>query len=140
MPRSLKLYITGVVVVGALALMAATFLFPFGPTIAALRLVTPGNEAPNQVELLLGVAFWTGLTLVGSANPVQQPRGSQQAVAIAPIMASMFLGGPAVGGWVAAIGTTEVRELKGLIPWYGTLANHAGLVLPDHPRGSHPRS
>jgi putative nucleotidyltransferase with HDIG domain len=129
MPRSLKLYITGVVVVSALALMAATFLFPFGDD-AALRLVTPSNEEPNEVELLLGVAFWTGLTLVGSANPVQQPRGSQQAVAIAPIMASMFIGGPAFGGWVAAIGTTEGRELKGTIPWYGTLANHAGLVLP----------
>jgi putative nucleotidyltransferase with HDIG domain len=45
-------------------------------------------------------------------------------------MAAMFLGGPAVGGWVAAIGTTEVRELRGRIPWYGTLANHAGLVIP----------
>ncbi len=45
-------------------------------------------------------------------------------------MAAMFLGGPAVGGWVAAIGTTEMREIRGRIPWYGTLANHAGLVLP----------
>jgi putative nucleotidyltransferase with HDIG domain len=45
-------------------------------------------------------------------------------------MGSLFLGGPAVAGWVAAIGTTEVRELRGRIPWYGTLANHAALVLP----------
>jgi len=45
-------------------------------------------------------------------------------------MASLFLGGPAVGAWVAAIGTTEVRELRGRIPWYGSLANHAGLVIP----------
>jgi putative nucleotidyltransferase with HDIG domain len=45
-------------------------------------------------------------------------------------MASFMLGGPAVGGWVAAIGTTELRELRGRIPWYGTLANHAGLVIP----------
>ena len=78
----------------------------------------------------MGVAFWTILTLVGSAFPVQLPRGTHQAVAVAPIMASMFLGGPAVGGWVAAIGTTEMRELRGRIPWYGTLANHAGLVIP----------
>lgn len=129
MPRSLKLYITGVVVISAVALVAATFLFPVGAAIA-IRFETSPGQAPTDTELLLGVAFWTALTLVGSAYPVQQPRGSQQAVAIAPIMASMFLGGPAVGGWVAAIGTTEMRELRGRIPWYGTLANHAGLVLP----------
>jgi putative nucleotidyltransferase with HDIG domain len=45
-------------------------------------------------------------------------------------MAAIFLGGPAVGGWVAALGTTEIREIRGRIPWYGTLANHAGLVIP----------
>ncbi len=129
MPRSLKLYITGVVVTSAVALVAATFLFPIDSAIA-IRFVTSPDQAPTEAELLLGVAFWIALALIGSAYPVQQPRGSQQAVAIAPIMASMFLGGPAVGGWVAAIGTTEMRELRGRIPWYGTLANHAGLVLP----------
>ena len=45
-------------------------------------------------------------------------------------MGSMFLGGPLVAGWVALIGTTELRELRGRIPWYGTLVNHAGLVIP----------
>ena len=35
------------------------------------------------------------LTLVGSALPVRLPRGTQQAVAIAPILAAIFLGGPA---------------------------------------------
>ncbi len=49
---------------------------------------------------------------------------------MAPVIAAMTLGGPAVGGWVAGIGTTEMRELRGRIPWYGTLANHAGVVLP----------
>ena len=49
---------------------------------------------------------------------------------MAPIVAAMALGGPAVAGWVAAIGTTEVREVRGRIPWYGTLANHAGATLP----------
>ena len=83
--------------------------------------------------------FWTVLTLVASALPVQLPRGTQQAVAMAPIMAAMLLGGPAVGGWVAAIGTTEMREIRGRIPWYGTLANHAGLVLPAIVAGSRPR-
>ena len=52
------------------------------------------------------------------------------AVSIAPILAATNLGGPAVGAWVAVLGSTEVRELRGRIPWYGTLANHASIVLP----------
>jgi putative nucleotidyltransferase with HDIG domain len=129
MPRLLKLYIASVVAVGAIALIVATPFFEAESGIA-LRLTTTPPSQPSEIELALGVVFWTILTLVGSAFPVQLPRGTHQAVAVAPIMASMFLGGPAVGGWVAAIGTTEMRELRGRIPWYGTLANHAGLVIP----------
>jgi HD domain/MASE9 len=127
MPRSLKLYVATVVAIGAIALVAATFVFPVKDGIA-LRL--PGGGPPSTQEVLLGIAFWTVITLIASAWPVLQPRGSQVGIAVAPIMASFLLGGPAVGGWVAAIGTTEVRELRGRIPWYGTLANHAGLVIP----------
>jgi hypothetical protein len=58
------------------------------------------------------------------------PRGILLAVSIAPILAAINLGGPAAGGWVALIGTTEGRELRGKIPWYGSLANHGGIVLP----------
>ncbi len=130
MPKSLKLYIAGVVAVGAIALTAATLVFlPPHPEIAA-RLTSTPSSPPTDLEVLLGVAFWTILTLIGSAFPVRLPRGTHQAVAVAPIMASMFLGGPAVGGWVAAVGTTEMREIRGRIPWYGSLANHAGLVIP----------
>jgi putative nucleotidyltransferase with HDIG domain len=70
------------------------------------------------------------LTLTASALPITLPLGTQQAVAMAPVLAALSLGGPAVGGWVAALGTTEMREVRGRIPWYGTLANHAGLILP----------
>jgi HD domain-containing protein len=52
------------------------------------------------------------------------------AVAGAPILAASFLGGPAAGAWVALIGTSEWRELRGRVPWYGTLYNHAAAVLP----------
>jgi putative nucleotidyltransferase with HDIG domain len=58
------------------------------------------------------------------------PRGTMVTVSVAPILAAMDLGGPAVGVWLAAIGTTEVRELRGSIPWYGSLSNHAGVMLP----------
>jgi putative nucleotidyltransferase with HDIG domain len=132
MPRSLKLYITGVVTLSALALLVATFVFDVDRRIA-LRLSETGVGAtgnPSDMELALGVGFWTLLTLVTSALPVKLPRGTQQAVAIAPLVAAMALGGPAVGGWVAAIGVTELRELRGRIPWYATLVNHAGASLP----------
>src|SRR5215204_527590 len=126
MSRSLKLLLVGVVAGSAIALVAATLVFGAYGSIA----LPPheGSEPAPLGTILLGMAFWTALTLVSSALPVQMPRGTQQAVSFAPILASTFLGGPAVGGWVAAIGTTEVRELRGRVPWYGTLANHAAAV------------
>jgi putative nucleotidyltransferase with HDIG domain len=128
MPKSLKLLLIGVVAGSAVALVAATLVLGAYGAIA-LPPPAPGQEAPLG-DILLGIAFWTALTLVSSALPVQMPRGTQQAVSFAPILASTFLGGPAVGGWVAAIGTTELRELRGRVPWYGTLANHAAAVIP----------
>ena len=132
MPGSLKLYIAGVVTLSALALVVATFVFPADPRIA-LRLSVSGALAsggPSSLEMALGVGFWTVLALTTSAFPVKLPRGTHQAVSLAPLVAAMALGGPAVGGWVAVFGTTELRELRGKIPWYGTLANHAGSALP----------
>jgi putative nucleotidyltransferase with HDIG domain len=128
MPRNLKIYIAGVVTLSAIALAVATFVFPADGSIA-LRL-TGATSRPSGVEIALGVLFWTALTLVTSALPVKLPLGSHQAVAMAPVVAAMTLGGPAVAGWVAAIGTTEVREVRGRIPWYGSLVNHAGAALP----------
>ena len=128
MPRSLKIYVTGVVTLSAIALLVATLVFPAEPGIALL--LGPKGSSPSQLEIALGVAFWIFLTLVTSALPVKLPMGTHQAVSMAPIVAAMALGGPAVAGWVAAIGTTEVREVRGRIPWYGTLANHAGATLP----------
>lgn len=124
MSKSLKLYIAGVVAAGAFALVATTFLFEVDPRIGV------ADSLPEELSTLLGILFWVALALVTSALPVRMPRGTLVAVSVAPILASIALGGPAVGAWVAAIGTTEVRELRGRIPWYGTLANHAGLVLP----------
>jgi hypothetical protein len=53
------------------------------------------------------------------------PRGSVVSVAAAPIIAAGILGGPTAGAIVAILGTIEVRELQGRIPWYGVLYNHA---------------
>ena len=131
MPRSLKIYIAGVVTLSAVALVVATFVYPPDPRIAlSLGDIGPDLDGTSQIAVLLGIAFWTLVTLLTSALPVKLPHGSHQAVALAPIVAALCLGGPAVAGWVAALGVTETRELRGRIPWYGTLANHAGAVLP----------
>jgi putative nucleotidyltransferase with HDIG domain len=124
MARNLKLYIAGVVALSVIALIATAFLFPIEPPIGA------GFEVFGDWAPLWGLAFWCALTLGASALPVRMPRGTLFAVNTAPIVAATVLGGPAAGAWVSLIGVTEMRELKGRIPWYGTLANHAGFVLP----------
>src|SRR5262245_7735945 len=76
-----------------------------------------------------GLVFWTAVTLVASAVPVRMPRGTIVSPAIAPILVASVLGGPYAAVVVAGIGTTEVRELRLRIPWYGVLYNHANVVL-----------
>src|SRR5262245_46998348 len=130
MPRSLKLYLTGVVTLSAISLVVATLVFRDDAWGIALRVDAAPGSKPTVAELVLGIGYWILLTLVTSALPVRLPLGTHQAVSMAPIVAAMVLGGPAVAGWVAAIGTTEVREVRGRVPWYGTLANHAVVTLP----------
>ena len=132
MPRNLKLYITGLVAASAFALLAASLVFPgvSGWAFGIRPSIGPGLVADPGLDALFGVAFWTLLTLLASALPVQIPRGSVVSVSIATIVATMALGGPVAAGWVALIGTTELRELRGRIPWYGTAVNHSVLVLP----------
>jgi HD-GYP domain-containing protein (c-di-GMP phosphodiesterase class II) len=124
MPRSLKIGITGLVALSALALAVTSLVIPVDSRIGL------GWFDDSQVDVLAGIAFWTAMTLLASALPVKMPRGFQVNTSIATLVAAMSLGGPTAAGWVALIGTTELRELTGRVPWYGTLANHAGLVLP----------
>ncbi len=126
MPRQLKLYITGVVATSVIALVVTTLLFPVRPRFAiASGFGFLGENAP-----LAGLAFWIGVTLVASAIPVRMPRGAMFAVSFSTILAATILGGPGAGAWVALLGTTEIRELRGRVPWYGSLTNHAGAVIP----------
>ncbi len=134
MPRSLKLYLVVVVALGALALVATTSYFLTDDYLRATPIAIPFQTVAPQMDystaVAAGVVFWIVIALAASALPVQLPRGTQLAVSTAPILAAMALGGPAVAAWVAAIGTTEMREIRGRIPWYGTLANHAGIIIP----------
>src|SRR5664279_1272461 len=124
MPKSLALFIAGLVAVSVFALIAASLLYGFDA-----RIGIPLGQS-QAFGIGLGLIFWTLVTIVTSALPVKAPGGVMIAVALAPCLAAMFLGGPAAGGWVALIGSTELRELRGEIPWYGSLSNHAGIVLP----------
>jgi hypothetical protein len=132
MSRSLKLYITGLVGLSAIALALTSFVFAARPDLVfgMHREIGPNSGQPIQVDVLIGLTFWTVLTMFAGALPVRMPRGSLVSVSTAPIVAAMALGGPVAVGWVALIGTTELREIRGRVPWYGTAANHAGVVLP----------
>ena len=96
-----------------LAIAAAIVVFPIRPEI--------GGPA--------GLIYWTVVALLASVMPVRLPRGTVVTVGVAPVLASAILGGPLAGAIVAAIGTTDTREVRGQIPWYGTLFNHASVVV-----------
>ena len=132
MSRSLKLYVTGLVSVSAIALLLTSFVFSARTDlILGMRPeISIDPEHPSELNVLLGVLCWTFVTFFAGALPVRMPRGTMVSVALAPILAAMTLGGPVAAGWVALIGTTELREVRGRIPWYGTAANHAGIMLP----------
>jgi putative nucleotidyltransferase with HDIG domain len=130
MPKALKIYIAGLVGASAIALVVTSFVFLQKPGYILGMHPAIAVSEPTNLGVLLGVTFWTLITLFASAFPVRMPRGTLVSVAIAPIVAAAILGGPVAAGWVAAIGTTELREVKGRIPWYGTLFNHAGVILP----------
>ncbi len=132
MPRSLKLFITGLVAMSVFALLATSFVFAAkAGWVLGIRpdIAIPLTDSA-EFNVLAGVLFWVVLTLFASALPVQMPRGTVVSTSFAPLVAAMLLGGPAAAGWVAAIGTTEFREVRRKIPWYGTLTNHAGIMLP----------
>jgi HD superfamily phosphohydrolase YqeK len=77
-----------------------------------------------------GLIFWIALTLAGSSLAVRMPGGSLVDVSFAPILAAMSLGGPAVAGCTALLGTTQARELRRQVPWYGVIANHCLIMAP----------
>ena len=108
-------------------LLATFFLFQLRPTIA---IELDGQSGSSALDFVAGIALWIVATLVLSALPVRLPDGVQVAVSTAPLVAAAVLGGPIAAGIVALIGTTEVREVRGKVAWYGILANHAVIIIP----------
>ncbi len=114
MSRSLKLLL--------MAVITTAIIVVLGSVVYA--------RLPDDLGGWGGVAYWTALTLIAQAFPVKMPRGTVVSVAIAPILAASAVGGPAAAAVVAALGITEWRELRGGVPWYGTLYNHAESAVP----------
>jgi HD-GYP domain-containing protein (c-di-GMP phosphodiesterase class II) len=124
MSRSLKAYLTALVTSGILVILVTSVVVPVN---AQIRL---GVLPAPDVDIPLGLAFWTLVTLIAAALPVTMARGTVVNTSIAPLVAVMYLGGPAGAAIVATLGVTELRELEGRVPWYGTVANHIGVAVP----------
>ena len=112
MTASVRRLVVSSVIVAAALTAAAFWLYPIRPDIGGA----------------VGVFYWTGLTLVASAMPVRLPQGTVASVSAAPILASVVLGGPVAAILVAGFGTTDPREVRRQVPWYGTLYNHASII------------
>ncbi len=113
MKPALKTLIGLAVTASAISLAVAALLFP-----------------PPADFRIRDLVFWTVVALLASHAPVRLPTGVLLAVATGPILACSFLAGPLAAGLVAALGTTEIREVRGRVPWYGTAYNHALAILP----------
>jgi putative nucleotidyltransferase with HDIG domain len=123
----LRFYIAALVVACGLTLAALSAAFPID---AGIAIEVDGKLGASAVDTAAGLSFWIVIILSASAMPVRMPGGVLVTVSLAPLMAVTALGGPAAGAWAALLGTTEMREVRGRIPWYGTLANHAGITIP----------
>ena len=121
MNRRLGALIALVAIASGLLLACAVALCPVRPAIS----INGG-----QGGVILGVIFWVGLTLLGSSLAVQMPSGSVLDVGYVPVIAAVSLGGPAAAAWVGLLGTTQARELRREVPWYGVVANHCAIMSP----------
>lgn len=118
---ALYAYTAAIIFLAALACAWVATTYPIDEAISLT--MAGGSEG-----ILLGLVFWIALGLLGGTR-VQHLRGHGVLTFHLPfIIAAMALGGPAAGAVVAVISTTERREFREA-PWYGVLANHAGLAL-----------
>ncbi len=122
--RGLGLLILTYVACAGIALVLVTALIPVDDRIALpldLGVVSP---------VVAGVGVWIVIGLLTSARSARVEGRVAIVYSVAPIVAAGWLGGPTAAAWVALLGTTELKELNGEVPWYGGLVNHAMFVLP----------
>jgi HD-GYP domain-containing protein (c-di-GMP phosphodiesterase class II) len=125
--RRFAAYLTWLVGAAFIALLATSLVIPVHDAIAIEIDGTPGAGLGDK---LAGILFWSVVTFIASSAPVRLSDGVYVAVATAPTMAAAVLGGPTAAAWVALLGSTDLRELRGKVVWYGVLANHAALLIP----------
>jgi HD-GYP domain-containing protein (c-di-GMP phosphodiesterase class II) len=112
-PPNLRTLVIGVISAGAIVLFRASI--PFPPNVDLSR-----------------VLFWTLIALTTAAFPVRLPGGVVAGITTAPIIAAIFdtqLANPLAVCWIALVGTTELRDIRRQIAWYGTLYNRFAYVL-----------
>ena len=119
----LAAYVAATIVAGVAALAWATLTLPLGPDIA-----TDGLTHIAADDRVSGLLFWIAFGLLGSARTKGYGGHAVLTFHLPFIVAAMALGGPVAGGWVAAIASIELRELRE-VPWFGTLSNHAIVTL-----------
>lgn len=120
-------YLAGLVGAAFIALLVTSLRIPVRESIG---IEVDGQFGSGAVDLVAGIVFWSLLTFLASSIPVKLSDGVYVAVSTAPMMAAGVLGGPVAAGWVAMLGSTDLREVRGKVVWYGVLANHAALTLP----------
>lgn len=126
-PRAFLVYL-GLASGLALALIGhAVTQLSLGPAIALPLPLLPAAAMP-----LAGVAFWTAIALLATANPISLPKGATMTSANPVIVAAAVLGGPLAAILVAGIGTLEGRELRGKVSPLITLDNHLVFIVPAY--------
>lgn len=79
---------------------------------------------------VLGIGLWVLVSLATSTRGTADEGRAAIVFGVAPVVAVAALGGPTAAAWVALLGSFELREVRGDVPWYGVVANHAMLVIP----------
>lgn len=121
--RTLFAYTAASIVTGLTLLVVSTLAFPVRSEIDP-RL--PGTAVSGPTG---GLLLWIMFGFLGSLRVLRAPGGAGFLTFHLPFIgAAMVLGGPTAGAWVAFLSTLERRELEQQ-PWYGTLANHAVMVI-----------
>jgi len=120
---ALAAFVAATIVTGIATLAWATLTLPLGPDIA-----TDGLTHVAADDGVSGLLFWIAFGLLGSARTKGYGGHAVLTFHLPFIVAAMALGGPVAAGWVAAIATIELRELRE-VPWFGTLSNHAIVTL-----------
>lgn len=110
------------------AVLALAGLMALAVAMLPIRSGMGGGAHPPSV--LAGIGFWVVLTL-SADRPTIPAGGLRFSAGYAPMLTAAALGGPFVGGVVALLGATELRELRRELPWYAVVGNHVGLALPN---------